>query len=62
LKKLSAAALSWQLPRRLSLIEKVVVQLPIALDLAAFLPRLQEHIGLSLVLIGPPLSGLFSQV
>lgn len=38
----------------LALIEKIVVQLAIAVDLAAFFPCLQEQLGLSLVLVGSP--------
>ncbi len=38
----------------LALVEKIVVQLSIAVDLAALFPCLQEQIGQSLVLTGPP--------
>jgi hypothetical protein len=38
----------------LALTEKVVVQLAITIDLAAFLPCLKEQIGLSLVFVGSP--------
>ncbi|EFM61019.1 Hypothetical protein BROD_3076 [Brucella sp. NF 2653] len=38
----------------LALIETIVVQLSIAIDLAAFLPRFQEKIGLPFVLASSP--------
>lgn len=38
----------------LALVEMVVAQLTVTVDLAAFFPRLQEQIGLSLVLVGSP--------